>query len=169
MSKQATGSGVAQSAQAGFHNKRDAIDGLHSSRDPDPQQMTHSAAFDNYKRHGGGGAGNSNQKSHHAQNQSTPNPGKPKQQLYQIEKQGEGPGGGPSLSGMSTTLQESHYRGGKQQLSQIPLVTSSPTPTQRSLSHVVTTAGQNVMTSNKNTDMSTVFDRAARQYKALAN
>lgn len=73
VSKQASGSGVAQSAQAGFHNKRDGIDGLHSSKDPDPHQMTHSAAFDNYKRHGGnGGSGNNTQQSVPLHGQSKP-------------------------------------------------------------------------------------------------
>ena len=43
---------MALSAQAGLNRKpNDGFDGLHSSKDPDPNQMTHSATFNNYKRH----------------------------------------------------------------------------------------------------------------------
>jgi len=44
--------GIALSAQAGLHRKpHDGLEGLHVTKDPESVQMTHSATFNNYKRH----------------------------------------------------------------------------------------------------------------------
>lgn len=117
LNKQMIGNAISSAHTTGNRKPGEGIKGLHSTMDPEPNTMTHSANFDAYKR---------------------PVP---------LE-------------------QQNHWYMHSVPMTNTPGYTPTNAqsgPTQRSLSNAVASAGQNMAGDPS------VYERAARQHKALAN